>query len=134
MGSHFEAGRIYRALSYPQHDLELPTLDHPNRWHYVSHILEKLLTTVGYVVHQQYQHMLWICNTNAGSLPVSTFRALWRIGSLESSQNFAASECTVRFQFDPTSYNASTGSDPYNRFAMDQVLNRLKRIGIPLDL
>ncbi|RLL97002.1 hypothetical protein CFD26_106107 [Aspergillus turcosus] len=117
------------------------TIDQHQYWHRVAPMLGKMLIQGQYSIHQQYYFMSIFANIIVpmlGPYPSdgrTVYKcALGSIGSVELSQNFQRSGSTARIAFEPTSYFATTGSDPCNRFAMDTALSRLKLLGVDIDL
>ncbi|GFF96990.1 tryptophan dimethylallyltransferase 1 [Aspergillus lentulus] len=117
------------------------TIDQHQYWHHVAPMLGKMLMHGDYDIHQQYYFMSIFANLIVpmlGPYPSdgrSVYKcALGSIGSVELSQNFQPTMSTARVAFEPTSYFATTGSDPCNRFAMDTALIKLKQLGIDMDL
>ncbi|KAJ5962799.1 hypothetical protein N7501_007740 [Penicillium viridicatum] len=115
-------------------------LDQYKYWHRMAPMLSKMLADGEYSVHRQYEYMSVFAHYVIPKLgPFPDRKDLYKCllggtGSLEFSQNFQSDGSTVRLAFEPTSYLASTGGDPFNRHTVDATLAQLKALGVGLNL
>ncbi|KAL5361450.1 aromatic prenyltransferase [Aspergillus floccosus] len=127
----------YRTLS---RSTLFPNLDQYQYWHRAAPMLSKMLSDGEYSVHRQYEYLSVFAHLVLPMLgPFPDARDLYKcvlggIGSLELSQNFQPDGSTVRLAFEPTSYMASTGGDPFNRNTINATLAKLKALDIGVNL
>ncbi|RAH47813.1 aromatic prenyltransferase [Aspergillus brunneoviolaceus CBS 621.78] len=110
-------------------------LDQHRYWHAVAPMLGEMLRRGDYSVHQQYGYLNLFAQVivpKLGPFPgqPDTYKCLLGgTGSVELSQNVQRRGLTTRVAFEPTSYIASTGTDPFNRHAVHATLAELRTLG-----
>ncbi|GLI74230.1 hypothetical protein PoHVEF18_002465 [Penicillium ochrochloron] len=115
-------------------------LDEYRYWHQMAPILSKMLSDGEYSIHRQYEYMSVFAHCVIPKLgPFPDTRDIYKCilggtGTLEFSQNFQSDSSTVRLAFEPTSYLASTGGDPFNRHTVNATLAQLKALGVSLNV
>ncbi|KAF4212306.1 hypothetical protein CNMCM5878_001409 [Aspergillus fumigatiaffinis] len=120
----------YRTLS---RSMIFANLDRYQYWHQIGPVLGKMLMDGKYSIHQQYEYLSLFAHLiipRLGPFP-SPGRDIYRCllggtGPVELSQNFQKLGSTARLAFEPTSYLASTGFDPFNRHAVHATLAELR--------
>jgi DMATS type aromatic prenyltransferase len=111
------------------------SLDQYQYWHIVAPMLGKMLSNGNYSIHQQYEYLCLFAHViipKLGPFPGGreTYKCvLGGIGSVELSQNVQKLALTARVAFEPTSYLASTGVDPFNRHTVHATLAELRTLG-----
>ncbi|PYH78664.1 aromatic prenyltransferase [Aspergillus uvarum CBS 121591] len=111
------------------------TLDQHRYWHAVAPMLGEMLTRGDYSLHQQYGYLSLFAQVIVPRLgPFPSQQNIYKCllggtGSVELSQNVQRRGLTARVAFEPTSYIASTGADPFNRQAVHATLAELRTLG-----
>ncbi|KAJ5128192.1 hypothetical protein N7448_001909 [Penicillium atrosanguineum] len=110
-------------------------LDQYKYWHAVAPMLGEMLSNGHYSVHKQYEYLCLFAHIIVPRLgPFPGQKDIYKCllggtGSVELSQNVQRSGFTTRVAFEPTSYIASTGADPFNRHVVHATLAELRTIG-----
>jgi DMATS type aromatic prenyltransferase len=110
-------------------------LDQHRYWHAVAPMLGEMLARGDYSLHQQYGYLSLFSQVIIPRLgPFPTQQNIYKCllggtGSVELSQNVQRRGFTTRVAFEPTSYIASTGVDPFNRHAVHATLAELRTLG-----
>lgn len=110
-------------------------LDQYKYWHAVAPMLGKMLSNGDYSIHKQYEYLCLFAHViipRLGPFPgqKDTYKCLLGgTGSVELSQNVQRLGLTARIAFEPTSYIASTGVDPFNRHIVHATLAELRTLG-----
>ncbi|KAJ5301396.1 hypothetical protein N7508_006259 [Penicillium antarcticum] len=128
-----------KAHDTPYHTLSksmpFANLDQYKYWHAVGPMLGKMLSNGDYSIHKQFEYLCMFAHVIVPRLgPFPGEKDIYKCllggtGSVELSQNVQRRGLTARVAFEPTSFIASTGADPFNRLTVHATLAELRTLG-----